>query len=377
MRARLRNGANRYFYAALFGLYRALFRAAVPSGPADPGRLRRVLIVRYDRIGDVVVTTPMLEYLKEAAPHAEIDVLASPANRVLLDRDPRVAHVYVWERSWVRRLGLLRRLRGRRYDVVFSVIYGRGLREGLVASLVARPHARRVSVERSVQYEGLFTHVVRTPAEYRHMAEKLLFVARAALGAPTLSPAEQRRRHPMRVEPDPAAEERVDAFLRARALRDFVAVNLAASERWRDWPPAVCAAVLRELLARHEGLAFLLTPPPGRTAEAEEVVRACASPRVRLAPPTPSIHDLVAIVRRARAAITPDTANVHVASACGCPVLVLRSTITTRPELWAPLDVPFRAITADAGQPLSSIPPAAVFAAFESLWDEISATCRR
>ena len=56
--------------------------------PLRPETLRRVLLVRYDRIGDAVITTPFIEALRTLAPEATIDVLASPGNAVVFRHDP-------------------------------------------------------------------------------------------------------------------------------------------------------------------------------------------------------------------------------------------------------------------------------------------------
>ena len=47
---------------------------------------------------------------------------------------------------------------------------------------------------------------------------------------------------------------------------------------------------------------------------------------------------------------------MHVASACGRPVVGLYSARTTDPAAWAPVGVPFRALVAPPGAPVSAIP---------------------
>ena len=49
------------------------------GGPVDLAAARRILVVRPDNVGDVVLLTPALRALRAAAPHARIDLLASPA----------------------------------------------------------------------------------------------------------------------------------------------------------------------------------------------------------------------------------------------------------------------------------------------------------
>ena len=49
------------------------------GGPVDLAAARRILVVRPDNVGDVVLLTPALRALRAAAPQAWIELLASPA----------------------------------------------------------------------------------------------------------------------------------------------------------------------------------------------------------------------------------------------------------------------------------------------------------
>ena len=55
--------------------------------------VRRVLILRLDEIGDVVMTTPLLRELRRNAPGAWITLVVKPATRNLVGRCPHVNEV--------------------------------------------------------------------------------------------------------------------------------------------------------------------------------------------------------------------------------------------------------------------------------------------
>lgn len=355
-------------YRAFFAIGRAVARP--PLTRPDPAALRRVLIVRHDRLGDWVVTSPVVALLAEIAPNAEIDVLASPANAVLPRADERVSHVIVNDHRWLGWLRALRRLRARRYDLIISPIYYRHLREGFVAMLAARRHTYTLSVYRPRRYQGMFSAVMRIPRDRTHMTERLLFTVQQGLLGGARRAGASAVRWPMRLFVDGRAEAHASSFLSHAGIGEFVAVNLSAAEPHREWPPTAAIATIRQLLAEHPELAFLITPPPGKEAAAAEVVRRLGDPRVVAAPVTSHLLDLVALLRRARLVITPDTANVHLASAVGRPVLVLTSAASTDPALWSPYGVPHRSVSAGRG-PVSEIPAAAVVEAFTSLWSEL------
>ena len=54
----------------------------------DLKKSKRVLILKYDRIGDMVVTTPIFRELKNAYPNISISVLASEENKDVIRYNP-------------------------------------------------------------------------------------------------------------------------------------------------------------------------------------------------------------------------------------------------------------------------------------------------
>jgi ADP-heptose:LPS heptosyltransferase len=363
---RLRRRVNRRFYRLLFRAYRRLFPTPRWTGPLDPASVRRILVLRDDRIGDMVVTTPMLSFLRDVAPHAEIDVLASPANRPIAESHPGVSRVFVNKRSWLRTLRVARTLRKRQYDVVFSPVTRKALRESLIASMVAGPRTYKVSGWRPVRYQGLVTGIARVPPQLTHMADRVLYVAQYAFGIrPNVS---QLARYPMRLATDSAATARVDEWLLANGIEHFVLVNISAGGAARDWWPARCAAFLSIVFARHSDLRVVLTQVPQSAARVGDVVRRIGTGRVVIAPMLP-LADLIALVRRADMVVTPETSFIHIASACRRPVVALFGPQHPNDvPLWVPVGVPSRVLASKLGGSLNEIDPAGVADAFDELF---------
>ncbi len=73
----------------------------------EKGGVKRILVLRHDRIGDMVATLPALRALQRLFPSAEVTVLASASNAAVLQGFPAVRHVKIFEgreeyRRWVR-----------------------------------------------------------------------------------------------------------------------------------------------------------------------------------------------------------------------------------------------------------------------------------
>jgi ADP-heptose:LPS heptosyltransferase len=367
---RLRKRLNRRLYRLLFRGYRALFPTPAWTGPLAPERLRRVLVVQHYGVGDMILTTPLLAFLQEQLPHAEIDVLASPRNATIIAHHPAVARVFIHDHSWRAWLRVLPQLRARRYDAIFTGQAGKGLREGLTASLVAYSRTHKISVWRAKRYQGLFTTVTRPPRHATHTAEQLVHLGLHALGTTPSADRLAGWRYALQMADDPRAATRVDTFLAEHALRSFVVVNLSAHFAERDWAPEHCARFVGELLDRHRNVAVVLTPAPGKEEVTADVARRCASPQVTLAPVFPLL-ELAALVRRAGAVISTNTALVHLASACHCPVVALYAPkVPSDVSLWLPIGVPYRALASPMRGAVRDIPPESIADAFDHLWRE-------
>ena len=55
----------------------------------------RILIQRADRLGDVVLSCPVIESLKYHRPELKIDVLTSPIGAKFLEGHPLISNLYI------------------------------------------------------------------------------------------------------------------------------------------------------------------------------------------------------------------------------------------------------------------------------------------
>ncbi len=84
----------------------------------DIKNARNILFFRYDRIGDMVITTPVFRELKREYPEINISVLASNANQTVLHNNPYVDKVYInYKNNLFKDLPTLLKLRNKKYDV--------------------------------------------------------------------------------------------------------------------------------------------------------------------------------------------------------------------------------------------------------------------
>lgn len=86
--------------------------------------MQKVLIIQTSFIGDVILSTALLESIQEVYPAAQLDILVRKGNESLFDNHPFLNRVYVWDKKVAKYKGLyniLRQVRSVQYDVVINL----------------------------------------------------------------------------------------------------------------------------------------------------------------------------------------------------------------------------------------------------------------
>jgi hypothetical protein len=116
---------------------RALLRRRSVTPPISTDGIRKVLLLRYDAIGDMIVTMPMVDVLQQNIPGLRVDVVTSPSNDPVIAADPRITKRYVYSRKLSELPRLALALRREQYDMVFGLVMHRSTESGLVANAAA------------------------------------------------------------------------------------------------------------------------------------------------------------------------------------------------------------------------------------------------
>ena len=289
---------------------------------------RRILVIRLDLIGDLVLSLTTIRTLKHSYPDATIDLLALPASAKVVIGDPDLHEIItydpnVWRRpkaliqikNWRNAYNLLSQLHARDYDIAIS-IFGRWA--GILAAVSGAK--RRVGFGRE-SYPGLMTDSVRGrhwhPGDHKHEVDYCLELAKAA-GANTSIP--DRTPH---LYVDPLAHQQLEQLLEREGIvpeKPLIACHISSnngqSKRW----PIPYWAVLIDKLIRVQNAQVVLTGASEDIPLIENVTRQMQKQAVNLAGKT-SLPQLVALLKRANLVISGDSGPVHIAAAVGTPLI--------------------------------------------------------
>lgn len=304
-----------------------VFSPRPPELPA-PERVRNVVYVRLDHIGDVLMATPAVEALARACPSAQISVLVKPSCAPLFENNPFVSRVIEYVPAWQARptLGeradgspVIERLRASAFDVAF---FPRGdLREIFLGWRAGIPHRIGIA-ERGGG--ALLTKTV--PLERnRHEIEKNL----AATDFFTHGTQVERREKIYLTGDEIAAARGVLERDGIDPDRPFVVLHPGAAGEHKKYPLSHFAEVAKRL---SHTMQVLWTPEPG-AARPDGVGIGGA----RVLSEVASLRRLAAIFSLSRAVIANDSGPMHLAIAADTPVAAIFGP--TDPLITGPTDV--------------------------------------
>lgn len=318
-------------------LLRRSFRNEPHPDPVDPAGVRKILILRLDRLGDLIVSTPLFRSLSHHLPHARIGVFGGPQNADIVAQDPRVTWVYRRTRHPLHLLAEALRARRECFDVLLNLNLNPSLTGSIIAN-VAAPRAVKVMGSEQPSVRSFYNKVLGIE---RDLETPMVDHVLRFLEVFGISPAGEDRRSYLPLGGVPT--EKVERFLEREGLEPggFIIINPFAGAAHRH----LGRPLAREVAARmreETGLPVVILWAPGQDAALGRMSRGFIA-----GPDGCSILETALLIGRARLVISPDTSIVHIADAVGRPVVVIYSAVNPSYREWFPRGAPYRAIETD------------------------------
>ena len=277
----------------------------------------KILILKPSSLGDVVQALPVLRLLKLHFPQSEIHWWIDSTFRSLLEADPDLSGIVLFERRrwssprhWDELLASIRQMRAMKFDWVIDL---QGLaRSGLFAWLANGGVSIGLDDNREGA-RGFYDFAVPRPGFHAHAVDWYLEVLRF-LGVPV-------RRDFTWLPARPDAAAAVKEKWRPDSARWIV---LHPGARWSNkrWPAEHFAELVRLLARDYEDVKFAILGGKNEAPLGESIARAAPNRCLDLTGRT-SLPEMTEWVRLGELTVTNDTGPMHVAAALGKPVVAL------------------------------------------------------
>jgi ADP-heptose:LPS heptosyltransferase len=334
----LERGLRRAFLAATDRPFTGDF-VSTPRDAFGLGDAPRMLLLRQDRIGDVLVSIPVIRALRGRFPRARIDMLFSRTNYgVRHATAPYVDHAWRYDKTPASAVRLMGAVRAAHYDIVVNLTDNPSVSSQLLARWSGAPYRLGIRHERA----GHYTHAV--PLLDRrsvHIVERMAQLLLPFGIDPGQVPLDLE--YPLSDADRALARSRLGSSVRPLRL----GVNVAGSSRLRYWGNDNFIACIRWMQQFDPRFAIWVGGAPDYRADVDAIAGATGTASL---PSVPSFHEFAAVLREFDLLLTPDTSVVHLAAAWKTPLVGLfRQSAEVMP--WYPYHSPYRAALHVGGVP--------------------------
>ncbi len=284
-----------------------LVRLCVPVRVGRLGEPEKILLIRLDRLGDFVLSLPVVDSLRAAYPKAQIHVLVRPYLEELARLVKNIDEVIVFKGFWP----AVRALKRQKYDTVIDLLYDYPLLNALLAYFSGA--LRRIGFNAGFREIFFTAGIAVSPQEKKGMADLHLALL-ASLG---VKPA--------------IAVPQLNLGIVPPAGRKIIAVHPGGCYPTQRWSPKNFALVAKKI-AQAYPVRIAVVGSPQEKALIEQVVAGMEDTEVTVV--CGSLREFTIFLAQCALLICNNSGPLHLAAALGVPTVSVMGP--TDPALFWP-----------------------------------------
>jgi lipopolysaccharide heptosyltransferase II len=306
---------------------------------------KRILLVRLDKIGDVLLSTPAIKAVRDAYPESFIAFMVQPYAYDVVGGNPCLDKVISYDKNGTERtlfgnIKFIAAIRKLKFDL--ALILHPTTRTHIVTFLSGIPE--RVGYDRKTGW--LLTKRIRHTKEEgaKHEVDYTLDIVRSV----GIEPKDMKLYMPIKER----SERRIEYIFSQEGLKGHktvIVMHPAASCPSKRWPLANFAKIGDALAKRYKAGVVIITGAEDKSF-GDKVASMMREKAVNLSGVT-TVADVASVLKRSMLLISNDSGPVHIASAVGTPAIAIfgRKDRGLSPLRWGPTGKEDVAFHKDAG----------------------------
>jgi|GEM_PF-2111626 len=297
--------------------------------------IQRILVIKFRYIGDVVLSTPTLQLIREAYPKSKISVLTSTEYQPIYQGNPFIDQIWTLPIPEIRKIKVIRkmafylyfikRLMKERFDLVIDLDFGD--RGAIVSYLTRAPY--RVGLLQGWK-KCLFTHGVCLERD-RHMTSYLAEITRPVGIEP--------RNIPLTLLVDIEERTKMEILLKKRGVQaGSLKVVVHPTARWesRMWPKEHFAILCDALIEQHHATIIFISGAGEQDLSIVHWITSKIKHQTIDLGGALTLSESAALISMADLFIGHNSGPMHMASALGVFVVALFGSDKAERTLWGP-----------------------------------------
>jgi heptosyltransferase-2 len=285
--------------------------------------MKKILIIRFSSLGDIVLTSPLISSLKKLFPEYQIDFLVREQYSELVRFNPNITKIITFdvEEGLSGLWKLRKKIFSEKYDIILDIhnnIRSKFIRYGYGIPIFSKSRILKINKNQFIRFLLVHFKINLYPKpshKIRKVWQKYVLTAQP-LG---INYAGNKIALFFTLVEESFAEN----YLKKHKIKEkFIVVAPGAKHLTKRWPPDFFAKLIKKLNLEFD-LRFLLVGGSEDEKIEKEIMNDIDSDKVVSIIGKTSILQTAALIKRASCFIGNDSGLVHVASAFGVPTIAI------------------------------------------------------
>ncbi len=352
------------FKAFFFSIFRKTLKKGKENFvPLDGTKIKKVLFLRPEKIGDMVISFPVFDGLVKHFPNIKISILGSPKNYAIIKNDPRFEKIFLYTKNLWKDIKTIRAMRNENYDCVVDMICDDSVTALFLSQILSRgkPRIGVGKIKYQEYYDFNYDHRMGNTG---HIIENTLKL----LDAFNIDSATIDGFAPPFIDDDSSnkAREFIETVKNGSDSSLLIGYNLSAGAPTRVWEMSKSVELVKSLIALNRNIKMILFTIPTERKRAEEV-KSQINNSVYLIPDQMNLIQASAVIKNLNLLISPDTSLVHIARSFKVNVVGLYTQFMKNFLLWRPYKQSVGEVVSNNDDNIHDITPDDVVKTFQKL----------
>lgn len=315
----------------------------------NPKKIKKILLLRQDRIGDLLISSSFVRNLKLLIPEAQIDILLSNKNiGAIYAIKKYINHTYIYDKRLSSIFKLSKEMNNHNYDLVIDLFDNPSSTSSIFLKLLKNTY--KIGFDK--KNRNSYNLVIPLPDKKSTHPVDRLFQFFSIFGI-----------NPNELNKDLEYDISDIQMNENSSNKNKLAINIAGSTRSKFWGINNNIELIKLINSKFPEIKINLFGTKDYEIELNEISK---STKVEIAKYTKSFHEFALDILKNDIIITPDTSVVHLAASTKTPCIIFyEGNDFAMP--WTPYNSPFKMITTK-NESIQSITPEMAFKAFEELY---------
>ncbi len=282
----------------------------------DPDKIKRILLIRLRRIGDVIMTTPAVSVLKKNFPDSKLSYVVEKPYADLITGNPLIKETFILPaHSHIKDFfSVIKKIRMKKFDAVIdfhggprsslmTLLSGAGLKIGY--KIKYRHFIYHIKLERSPQ-----TGPIHSVENHVNLV-KVLGIKSGAI-PPLYIPYSTEKEN-----------QRIEHIMSLHNLSgsQYISLHIGAGNRFRSWDIQNYIR-LCDLFSQKSGVKVVLIGAHEDKNSADTIIKSTESSPLSLVGDL-SLREVRDIISHSSLFVGPDSGPMHIAASTGTPIIAL------------------------------------------------------